>query len=203
MSVRLSVRPSVTHELKSCKSAVFDQNYWQYERGRILCRVYGLVKSIDTKGGQRRVARLTWRLVFLSSLESLRQQVWRFPLHGQRRKRVFLRRISMKMRRKKKTGPFSIHSIPCGRHRCPANCSNFASHLKKEKVRSINHSFQNAYWFMFISSFAMFFFFMTDILSSSRILFETLERRFSNSNCNVSNSSSPIPSSSVRWRTVV
>jgi len=44
-SVRPSVRRSVTHELKSCKSTVFDQNYWQYERGRILCRVYGLVLS--------------------------------------------------------------------------------------------------------------------------------------------------------------
>ena len=43
-SVRRSVGPSVTHELKSCESAVFNQNYWQYERERILCRVYGLVK---------------------------------------------------------------------------------------------------------------------------------------------------------------
>ena len=42
-SVRPSVRRSVTHELKPYKSAVFDQNYYQYERGRILCRVYGLV----------------------------------------------------------------------------------------------------------------------------------------------------------------
>ena len=42
-SVGRSVRRSVKHELKSCKSAFFDQNYWQYERGRILCRVYGLV----------------------------------------------------------------------------------------------------------------------------------------------------------------
>ena len=39
-SVRLSVRPSVTHELISCKSAVFDH---QYKRERILCRVSGLV----------------------------------------------------------------------------------------------------------------------------------------------------------------
>ena len=38
-SVRRSVRPSVTHELKSCKRAVFDQNYYQYERERILCLV--------------------------------------------------------------------------------------------------------------------------------------------------------------------
>ena len=43
--VWLSVRPSITHELKSCKSAVFDQNYWHYERERILCRVYGFVLS--------------------------------------------------------------------------------------------------------------------------------------------------------------
>ena len=42
-SVGPSVRRSVTHELKSCESAVFNQNYWQYERERILCRVYGLV----------------------------------------------------------------------------------------------------------------------------------------------------------------
>ena len=42
-SVRLSIRRSVTHELRSCKNAVFDQNYWQYKRERILCRVYGLV----------------------------------------------------------------------------------------------------------------------------------------------------------------
>ena len=36
--VRPSVRPSmVTHELKPCKSAIFDQNYYQYERERILC----------------------------------------------------------------------------------------------------------------------------------------------------------------------
>ena len=44
-SVRPSVRWLVTHELKSCKSAVFDQNYWQYEREHILCRVYGLVTA--------------------------------------------------------------------------------------------------------------------------------------------------------------
>jgi len=31
--------------LKSCKSTVFDQNHWQYERERILCRVYGLVNE--------------------------------------------------------------------------------------------------------------------------------------------------------------
>jgi len=31
-----SVRPSVSHELKPCKSAVFDQNYCQYQRERIL-----------------------------------------------------------------------------------------------------------------------------------------------------------------------
>ena len=30
-SVGWSVRPSVTLELKLCKSAVFDQNYYQYE----------------------------------------------------------------------------------------------------------------------------------------------------------------------------
>ena len=48
-SVRPSVHPSVclsvTHELKSSKSAIFDQNYYQYKRGRILCRVSGLVSS--------------------------------------------------------------------------------------------------------------------------------------------------------------
>ena len=41
--VRPSVRRSVTHKLKPYKEAVFDQNHYQYERGRILCRVYGLV----------------------------------------------------------------------------------------------------------------------------------------------------------------
>jgi len=35
-SVGPSVRRSVTHELKPCKSAVFDQNYCQYQRERIL-----------------------------------------------------------------------------------------------------------------------------------------------------------------------
>ena len=35
-SVRRSVSPSITHELKPCKRTVFDQNYWQYERERIL-----------------------------------------------------------------------------------------------------------------------------------------------------------------------
>ena len=35
-SVRRSVRASVTHELKPCKSTVFDQNYYQYQRERIL-----------------------------------------------------------------------------------------------------------------------------------------------------------------------
>ena len=44
-SVHPSIGPSVTHELKPCKSAIFDHNYYQYERGRILCRVYGLVFS--------------------------------------------------------------------------------------------------------------------------------------------------------------
>ena len=48
ISIRGCVRPSacplVTHELKPYQSAVFVQNYYQYERGRILCRVYGLVK---------------------------------------------------------------------------------------------------------------------------------------------------------------
>ena len=42
-SVRPSVRRSVTHELEPCKSAIFDQNYCQYERERILCRVSSLV----------------------------------------------------------------------------------------------------------------------------------------------------------------
>ena len=41
------------------------------------------------------------------------------------------------------------------------------------------------------------------LLSKSLILLETLDKRFSSSNCSVSNSSSPIPSSSVRCRTVV
>ena len=31
MSARPSVGPWVTHELKPCQSAVFDQNYYQYE----------------------------------------------------------------------------------------------------------------------------------------------------------------------------
>ena len=35
-SVRPFVRPSVTHEFKPCISAVFDQNYYQYQRERIL-----------------------------------------------------------------------------------------------------------------------------------------------------------------------
>ena len=35
-SVGPSVHPSVTHELKPCKSAVFDQKYYQYQRERIL-----------------------------------------------------------------------------------------------------------------------------------------------------------------------
>ena len=39
-SIGPSVRPS---ELKLCKSAVFDQNYYQYQPERILCRVSGLV----------------------------------------------------------------------------------------------------------------------------------------------------------------
>ena len=43
LSIRWSVHPLVTHELKPCKSAVFDQNYYLYERERILCRVSGLV----------------------------------------------------------------------------------------------------------------------------------------------------------------
>ena len=50
--IRRSIRRSVTHE--SCKSAVIDQNYWQYERGRILCRVYGLVSAnTGTPGASR------------------------------------------------------------------------------------------------------------------------------------------------------
>ena len=35
-SVRQSIRPLVTNELKQCKSAVFDQRYYQFERERIL-----------------------------------------------------------------------------------------------------------------------------------------------------------------------
>ena len=46
--VHPSVGPSVTHELKPCKS---DQNYYQYKQERILCRVSGLVLHV-----QRRVA---------------------------------------------------------------------------------------------------------------------------------------------------
>ena len=42
-SVHPSVHPSVTHELKPCESAVFDQNYCWYEQERILCCVSGLV----------------------------------------------------------------------------------------------------------------------------------------------------------------
>ena len=47
-SVHPSVGQSITHELKSCKNAVFDQNYYHYERERILCRVNGLVFSFQT-----------------------------------------------------------------------------------------------------------------------------------------------------------
>ena len=46
-SVRRSVGPSVTHELKPCKNAVFDQNYYQYARER----VYGLVKIHMVRDG--------------------------------------------------------------------------------------------------------------------------------------------------------
>ena len=42
-SVGWSVGWSVTLELEPCKKAVFDQNYCQYQRERILCRVSGLV----------------------------------------------------------------------------------------------------------------------------------------------------------------
>ena len=48
-SVSPSVRQSVTHELKPCKSAIFNQNYSQYERERILCRVSGLVSQTLTR----------------------------------------------------------------------------------------------------------------------------------------------------------
>ena len=48
MSVRPSVGPYVTHELKSSKSAVFDQNYYQYDRERVLYRVSGHVLLIET-----------------------------------------------------------------------------------------------------------------------------------------------------------
>ena len=47
LSVRWSVPRSVTHKLKPYKNAVFDQNYYQCERGHILCRVYGLVKWVE------------------------------------------------------------------------------------------------------------------------------------------------------------
>ena len=58
-SVRPLVGPSicrlvhllVTQALKKCISAVFDHNYYQYERERILCRVSGLVYRI--KGPKR------------------------------------------------------------------------------------------------------------------------------------------------------
>ena len=43
--VRPSLRPSVIHELKPCKSSIFDINYDQYERERILRRVPGLVTT--------------------------------------------------------------------------------------------------------------------------------------------------------------
>ena len=39
-----SVSWSVTHKLKSCKSAVFDQNYWQSERERIICRCFNCIE---------------------------------------------------------------------------------------------------------------------------------------------------------------
>ena len=41
--VRPSIRLSLTHELKPCRSAVFYQDYYHYERERILRRVSGLV----------------------------------------------------------------------------------------------------------------------------------------------------------------
>ena len=55
----MSVRPSVRrpHELEPCISAVFYQNYYQYERGRILCRVSGLVLltlTIDGTGSPQK-----------------------------------------------------------------------------------------------------------------------------------------------------
>ena len=52
LSVHPSVSPSVTHELKPCKSAVFDQSYYQYERERILCRVSGLVSCSQAYNGK-------------------------------------------------------------------------------------------------------------------------------------------------------
>ena len=45
-SIHPLVRPSVTHELKPCKSAVYDQNYYQYGQERILCRVSGLERAL-------------------------------------------------------------------------------------------------------------------------------------------------------------
>ena len=42
-----SVRPS--HELKPCKSAVFDHNYYQHEREHNLCRVSSLVSLMSQR----------------------------------------------------------------------------------------------------------------------------------------------------------
>ena len=47
-SIHPLVRRSVTHKLKPCKSAVFDQNYYQYDRERVLYRVSGHVLLIET-----------------------------------------------------------------------------------------------------------------------------------------------------------
>ena len=54
-----SVGPSVTHELKSCKNAIFDQNFWQCERGRILCCVSGLVQLFYSFKGHVQLYTLT------------------------------------------------------------------------------------------------------------------------------------------------
>ena len=48
ISIRGCVCPSVTRELKPCKTAVFDQNYYQFEREGILCCVFGLVQTIQS-----------------------------------------------------------------------------------------------------------------------------------------------------------
>ena len=47
--VRPSVRPSVTHELKPCKSAVFYQNYYHFNRKCILCRLCGQIDGASKK----------------------------------------------------------------------------------------------------------------------------------------------------------
>ena len=89
-SVRLLVGWLVTHELKFCKSAVFDQNYWQYERERILCRVYGLVYErvqssfFERTESTKPYAKLTspsWRCLSVARKDNIRWFVIKVTFH--------------------------------------------------------------------------------------------------------------------------